>query len=212
MAQSKKPRSNSTDRYLSNVSKSGIVKNIDELKSLGRPQGKVINLVLKNETPEDEPDKDILIVFGTPLGISETYENVPVYDSLSNHFLDNQDYIVDNQGAGANFIQLLNRRFCRFPVLFKGMEIILPAETDANLLQATQPIEKVFVPYNSANDSQKVTGSYVSRDTDNNYAQILDEVVPVGEFVGIVYKLHTGASVNINIELAGHSETLMKLL
>lgn len=203
----RRPKSSKRDRYMAALDNSNIMKPVDELKSLGHAQSDVINLNLKNTST----DSTISLVLGTPLGVSDTYENVPLYDTIQNHFIDNQASIEDNQGANANFIQLLNRRFLRYPVLFESMEIVIPSDTEVNNDQATTPIQRIFVPYNSAGDSQKISGSYVGRSTDKNFTQVLQEIAPVGEFTGIMYDVLPGANININIRLAGYSTSVMKM-
>jgi len=184
---------------------------IDELKSVGRSQSDIITLSLANVTPKGKDPKDINLVFGTPLSVEEEYKFIPLYTTMTNHFLDNKNYIHDNQGELCNFLRLLNRRFLRHPVAFEQVQVIIPSDTEVNEAQASQPIKQIIAPLNSSQDSFQQSGAFVPRFKEYSGTFLLSKILPIGEFSGFSYLLKSGATINLNIQLAGVSQAVMLL-
>lgn len=177
---------------------------VDELVLINRQNSDIITLQIVNTTPGGEEDKDITIAFGTPLGVAEEYQNVPLYSTIPNHFLDNLDYLTDNQGAQVPFLRLLDRRFIRNPIIVQQIEVITD-DSAAGQTQATKQITMLEIPYNSATDSAKRIGAYVAKFTEFTATYLLNRMIPFGDFVGSLYDVVTDADVLFNIHIAGIS-------
>jgi hypothetical protein len=172
-----------------------------EMTLAGRKNSDVITLSLANVTPGSKSAKDLNIIFGTPLSSPAFYDKVPLNSSIVNNFLDDLDYIWDNQGQNANFLQMLNERFRNNPIVIKQIEIIQAETSTANTAQAAQQMGRLVIPLNSATDSAEMGGKFIPQDTQFTGTYLLDQPITIGEFLGGKYKLVTGANILMNIYL-----------
>lgn len=173
---------------------------IDELAVDNKAQSELITLSLLNTaTDSGGAGKDVNIVLGTPLGVDSERDLVPYV--VPNSYLDELANISDNQGAGAKFLQLINKRLLRHPALISSIEIITPNNASGQA-QRTESLKHIIVPYNSANDTNSFTGAFVPQFTEYTASELLNKPLVIGEFRGLIYKLKYNVQVNINIRLA----------
>ena len=167
---------------------------IDELSINGSEQSKIITLPLKNTGTED-----ITLVFGTPLGSIEEYQNVPMYNQIVNHYLDN---LADLDGEEAvKRLLNLNKRMLRHPVMIGQIEAITPDDVNG-IKQRSQKVTELTVPLNDI-DGVRKGGAYVPQNTFITGASLLNQVKTFGEFFGIAYILKANSEVNFNFYISG---------
>lgn len=177
---------------------------VDEMALINRQNSDLLTLQIINTAPAP-PDRDITVAFGSPLGVAEEYQNVPLYASLTNFWLDHLNYLTDNQGAQVPFLRLINRRLLRHPIVVKQIEVITDNSAEGQA-QATKQLTLVEVPYNSASDSAKRTGAYVSKFTEFTATYLLNKIIPLGDFTGALYTVVADVDVLLNIHIAGISQ------
>ena len=170
---------------------------VEEMSMLGGMNSPVITLELENTNVAT----DYSMMFGTPLGIASEYLSVPLNTTFPNIMFTGLADLVDNQGVGIPFLQLLNKRFVRKPVYISHVEVI--AEDNATgQEQKSESVRYFDVPYNSATDSAIKSGKYTPVFTEYTAVTILGAGVMAGEFNGFAYKLLATSKVRMNIYLA----------
>lgn len=152
-------------------------------------QSSMITLPLKNTG-----SNDITLIFGTPLGVIEEYQNEVMYPNITNHFLDNLSDLEDAESV--NRLINLNRRLVRKPLLIGQIEVITPDDT-LGATQRSQKITELSIPINNI-DSVKIGGAFVPQNTFITGAKLLNKGKIFGDFFGIAYVLKAGAEAQFN--------------
>ena len=167
---------------------------VGELCANNGKQSSIITLPLENTG-----SNDITLVFGTPLGVVDEYQNEVLYPNIVNHFLDHLSDLEDEQSVKR--LINLNARLVRKPNLIGQIEVITP-DTPIGVAQRSQKITELSIPVNNI-DSVKIGGAYVPQNTFITGAKLLNKAKVFGDFFGIAYVLKAGASVEFNIYLGG---------
>lgn len=168
----------------------------DELEAIGASNSDLITMEITNTGATDR-----LIFLGTPLGVEDEYDKVPLYPSLGENMWTTPAEISDNQGANFPFLNLFNRRLVRHAMVVSQIEVVTD-DTALGKTQRSQPVSRVAVPYNSADDSCKHTGKFIAQDTEYTGANLLAKATVLGDFNGIYFTLKAGATVQMNMYVA----------
>ncbi len=168
---------------------------VEELSCMGKQNSKMITLSVTNTGGAST------LIFGTPAGIADEYTAVPYAAGLDDIMFLNLATLADNQGANLPFLQLLNKRFVRTPIFVSHIEVITPNTALGNS-QKSESVSRFVVPYNSASDSQVISGAFVPQFTEYTAVTLLDAGIVLGEFSGFAYKLLENSQVKINIHIA----------
>ncbi len=161
----------------------------DELALEGLQQNDLITLQVENTDIVEQ-----VLAFGTPLGNPEEAALVPL--TIADFFIKAGAInvkLLDQQGGGLPFLELLNRRFQRHAVLLSSIEVI----TDSSALgekQREEQITRIIVPENSASDSSTKSGAFIPQFTEYTASELLNK--------GIVCKVLAGSKVSFNMHVA----------
>lgn len=184
----------------------------DDLQLMGGEQSKVINLEIENANT-----KDVIIPFGTPLGL---IKEVSFYPSLGAVLTNNGvlpewyvtatlNKIIDNYGTGAKYLQGLNARLNRSGAYISQIEVIT-ADTNLGKKQRAENIKKIELPLNASSDCIK-RGDFISQDIFNTGVELLcTRGVVISDFHGFVYKILAGAKVQMNLTIEAVDKPVYK--
>lgn len=156
-------------------------------------QSSMITLPLENTGTND-----ITLIFGTPLGVIDEYQNEVLYPNIINHFLDNLSNLEDAESV--NRLINLNNRLVRKSFMIGQIEVITP-DTPIGATQRSQKITELSIPANNI-DSVKIGGAYVPQNTFITGAKLLNKPKIFGDFFGIAYVLKAGASAQFNFYIS----------
>ena len=172
---------------------------VEEMGCAGSSNSKVITLQLANASVTETYN----LVFGTPLGIANEYEAVPLQTAYPNLMFKGGGLtdLSDNQGIGLKFLQLINKRLVRHACYISHIEVITPANALGNS-QKSESVTRFTVPFNSASDTCTSAGNFVPQFTEYTGVTILDGGIVLGEFTGFIYNILPLSTMKLNIHIA----------
>lgn len=145
---------------------------------------------------------DIIIPIGTIYSIAAFASGAEKGKSFlgATTWYDNTADLVDNYGAGLDFVQSVNAKLFSKSAVISSIKVYTD-DTALGLQQRQTPLTVLTVPLNVSDASSKA-GSFVTIDLESNSAELLDKAYVVGDSHGLLYNLKAGATVDMELTLA----------